>query len=66
VLLYFAAKWLEECKLMTGVLQELLKEENVSNSLKVIEIEAEDFEDVSIKHGVESVPTFVFLKVKLL
>ncbi len=48
---------------MSGVLQELLKEENVSNSLNAVEIEAEDFEDVSVKYGVESVPTFVFIKV---
>ena len=50
---------------MSGVLQELLKEENVSNSLNAVEIEAEDFEDVSVKYGVESVPTFVFIKVIL-
>ncbi len=62
-MLFFAANWSDESKLMSGILQELVKEESVSNALRVIEIEAEEFEEVSVKHGVESVPTFIFMKV---
>jgi hypothetical protein len=28
-----------------------------------MEIEAEEFEDISMKYGIESVPSFVFIKV---
>jgi hypothetical protein len=45
------------------VFNELSKEGKYTNSLAVMEIEAEEFEDISMKYGIESVPSFVFIKV---
>ena len=51
---------------MSNVLLELSKDEKNKNSLRVLEIEAEDFEDISIKYDVEAVPTFILIKVNKL
>ena len=63
VVLYFAAHWSDECKLMSEVIKELGKDEKNHGGLaRFLEIEAEDNEELSIKYGVEAVPSFVFLK----
>ncbi|CAF0709640.1 unnamed protein product [Brachionus calyciflorus] len=64
VVLFFAANWSDESKLMNNVLQELSKDERNKNVLRVLEVEAEDFEEISIKYGIEAVPTFVLIKNK--
>ena len=64
VVLYFSASWSEECNLMSDVIKELAKNEKTSRSTKFLQIEAEEFEDLSVKYGIEAVPTFLFLKVK--
>ena len=50
--------------MMNDVVEELIKTQNFSSSLRVLYIEAEDYEDLAMKYGVEVVPTFVFLKVR--
>ena len=41
----------------------MCKDEASKVSLRVLEIEAEDFEEISINYGVEAVPTFILVKV---
>jgi thiol-disulfide isomerase/thioredoxin len=60
--LFFSAKWSEECKLMNDVIVELSKDEK-NSQLRVLIIEAEDHETITVKYGVEAVPTFVFINV---
>lgn len=62
-MIFFAAHWSEESKLMSSILQEMCKDEASKVSLRVLEIEAEDFEEISINYGVEAVPTFILVKV---
>ena len=62
-MLFFAAEWSEESKLMGEVLNELDKDAKYQNNSRILQIEAEDNEQISIKYGIEAVPTFVFLKV---
>ena len=51
---------------MSNVLDELAKgREAATSRWHCIAIEAEDHEDITLKYGVEMVPTFVFLKVSL-
>ena len=66
MILFFTANWSDECKHVNSVFEELSKDQKYLNSLKVLEIEAEEFEDASMKYGIESVPAFVFIKVILL
>lgn len=63
MVLFFSAQWSDESKLMSDVAEEMVKSEKVSRTTKFIQIEAEDFEDLSMKFNVEAVPTFVLLKV---
>lgn len=64
VVLFFSAQWSDESKLMGDVAEEMVKTEKVSRTTKFIQIEAEDFEDLSMKFDIEAVPTFVLLKNK--
>jgi hypothetical protein len=61
--LFFGANWSDECKLMSGVLEELVKDDKNEKMIRFLEIEAEDNEDLSIKYAIEAVPSFVFLRV---
>ena len=63
-MLFFAAEWSDESKLMQDVVDELIKNETYQNNVRFLQIEAEQFEDLSIKYNVEVVPSFIFLKVK--
>ena len=64
VVLFFAANWSEECKVMSDIIQELGKDEANRNLVRFLEIEAEDNEELSLKYGIEAVPSFVFIKNK--
>jgi hypothetical protein len=48
---------------MSGVLEELVKDDKNEKMIRFLEIEAEDNEDLSIKYAIEAVPSFVFLRV---
>ena len=62
-MLFFGAEWSEESKLMAEVLSELAKDAKYQSNTRFLQIEAEDNEQISIKYGIEAVPSFVFLKV---
>ncbi len=50
---------------MSNVIGEFNKDDTYRNLVRFLEIEAEDNEDLSIKYGIEAVPSFVFLRVRL-
>lgn len=63
MVLFFAANWSDESKLMNDVVNELINDEKVKKAqVKFIKIEAEEFEKISLDYSVETVPTFVFIK----
>jgi len=61
-LLYFWAPWAEPCKQMTEVITELSKK---YPKLLSLQIEAEEQNEISESFGIESVPTFIILRVRL-
>jgi thioredoxin-like negative regulator of GroEL len=60
-LLYFWAPWAEPCKQMTEVVTELSKKYPKLLSLK---IEAEKQDEILESFDIESVPTFIILRVR--
>lgn len=64
VVLFFSAEWSEESKLMSDVVVEMLKSSQINQSTRFIQLDAEQFEDISLNYAVEAVPTFVFLRNK--
>lgn len=65
VVLFFSAEWSDESKLMGEVVMELLKSEKVTRTAKFLQLEAEEYEEISMNYDVEAVPTFVFIRVCL-
>jgi thioredoxin-related protein len=61
--LCFAANWSDESKHMLEIVSLLSQEEKNKSLIRFLEIEAEDYEDLSVKYGIEVVPTFIFIKV---
>jgi thioredoxin-like negative regulator of GroEL len=59
-LLYFWAPWAEPCKQMTEVVADLSRK---NQELLSLEIEAEEQSEISESFQVESVPTFIILRV---
>ena len=64
IVVFFAAEWSDESKLMENVINELAKDEKYKNIVKILQVEAEIHENISIRYNVEVVPTFVFLQDK--
>jgi len=64
IVLFFAADWSDESKLMESVVNELAKDEKFKNIVRILQVEAEVHENISIRYNVEVVPTFVFLQDK--
>ena len=62
-LLYFWAPWAEPCKQMTEVVIELSKKYPKLLSLR---IEAEEQSEISESFDIESVPTFIILRVRFM
>jgi thiol-disulfide isomerase/thioredoxin len=60
-LLYFWAPWAEPCKQMTEVITELSKK---YPKLLSLQIEAEGQSDISESFDIESVPSFIILRVR--
>ena len=60
-LLYFWAPWAEPCKQMTEVVTELSKK---YPNLLSLQIEAEEQNEISESFDIESVPTFIILRVR--
>jgi Grx4 family monothiol glutaredoxin len=61
---FFSASWSEESKVMSNVVDELVKDHKYNKSTRFLKIEAENFEDLCIKYGIDAVPSFLFLKNK--
>lgn len=66
VILYFAAEWSDECKLVNNVFDELSKNQKYASTLRILYVEAEEHEQVSLDYGIEGVPTFTFIRVSLM
>jgi thiol-disulfide isomerase/thioredoxin len=64
IVVFFAAEWSDESKLMENVINELAKDEKFKNIVRILQVEAEIHENISIRYNVEVVPTFVFLQDK--
>ncbi len=54
------ASWCGPCQQMKPIFEEL--EEELGDSYKFAELNVDDARDISIKYGVTSVPTFIFIK----
>lgn len=66
IILNFWAEWAEPCKHMNEVFAELAKKyKTLSNQVLFISIEAESLPDVSVEYEIDSVPTFIIIKVCL-
>lgn len=61
VVIHFYADWAEQCERMNDVLEELAKQTEL-NCVHFIKLAAEDLPEISLKHQVTSVPTFVLLR----
>jgi Grx4 family monothiol glutaredoxin len=59
VVVHFWAPWSQPCKQMNDVMVELAEEHP---GVRFIRVEAEEFPEVSLKHKVVAVPTFIYLK----
>jgi len=60
VVLDVYAPWCGPCQHMTPIIDELEKE--LSDKYKFVKINVDEARELSIKYGVSSVPTFVFIK----
>lgn len=58
---HFWADWAPQCQQMNEVLEELVNDKEYQD-VKFFRIVAENFVEISQKHSVASVPTFIFLK----
>jgi len=54
------ASWCGPCQQMMPIFKELEKE--LGTTYKFAELNVDDARDISIKYGVTSVPTFIFIK----
>ena len=49
IVLFFAADWSDESKLMESVVNELAKDEKFKNIVRILQVEAEVHENISIR-----------------
>lgn len=54
------ASWCGPCQQMTPIVEELEKE--LGSKYKFVKLNVDEAREISIKYGVTSVPTFVFIK----
>ncbi len=60
VVLDVYASWCGPCQLMTPIMEQL--ESEMGTSYKFAKLNVDDARDLSIRYGVISVPTFLFIK----
>ncbi|GAU91682.1 hypothetical protein RvY_03892 [Ramazzottius varieornatus] len=61
VVAFFWAPWAEQCQQMNEILEELSKDSSLF-SVKFLSIEAEKLSPLTSKYGIDSVPSFVFIR----
>lgn len=59
VLIDFYAEWCGPCKMMTPVVEAVAKE---NENVKVCKLNVDEVQDIAIKYGVMSIPTFIVIK----
>ncbi len=60
IILEVFASWCGPCQQMKPIFEEL--ENELGEAYKFAELNVDDARDISIKYGVTSVPTFIFIK----
>ena len=60
IILDIFASWCGPCQQMKPIFEEL--ENELGEAYKFAELNVDDARDISIKYGVTSVPTFIFIK----
>lgn len=60
VLVDFYADWCGPCKAMTPVIEALA--EQYAGKIKIGKINVDENQDIAMKYGVMSIPTFIFFK----
>jgi len=61
MVLFFTADWVEQCKHMTGVIEEMAKLEEYKD-VRFAKLNAEQVPEISLKYEITSVPTFILLR----
>lgn len=60
VLVDFFATWCGPCKMMSPIVEELAKE--MEGKAKVYKVDTDEEQDLAIKYGIMSIPTFIVFK----
>lgn len=60
VLLDFWATWCGPCKLLAPVIDEIAEE--YDNNLKVCKVNVDEYPDLAIRFGIDSIPTLLYFK----
>lgn len=58
----FSAEWAEQCEQIRDVLTDLSKKSEYADALNFVDVSAEDLSEISIKYGIDAVPTVLFLR----
>ncbi|KAJ6637019.1 Glutaredoxin-3 [Pseudolycoriella hygida] len=57
----FSADWAEQCKQILDVMDELSKKQDLKD-LTFLNVSAEEFSEISLKHQVDAVPTVIYFR----
>lgn len=60
VLIDFYADWCGPCRVMSPIVEDVAKE--VSENVKVVKINVDEENELTMKYGISSIPTLVFIK----
>ena len=60
VLIDFYATWCGPCKMMSPIVEEIAKE--LEGKIKVYKVDTDEEQDLAIKYGIMSIPTFMVFK----
>lgn len=60
VLVDFYATWCGPCKMMSPIVEEIAKE--MEGKVKVFKIDTDEEQQLAIKYGIMSIPTFIIFK----
>lgn len=60
VLVDFYATWCGPCKMMSPIVEEIAKE--MEGKVKVLKIDTDEEQQLAIKYGIMSIPTFIIFK----